>query len=107
MSDPHDPLMPVPIPALAALLMALEERKQRPLTRLEVIIARDHCHCVMLPLSQKRAMDEARGYADVDPENVWESWSQFLATHKGEEGAADSSASTLHDGDQFDGTMKR
>ena len=77
MEHPDDPLIPVPIPALAALLLALEERKQRPLTKIEVLIARDHCHCVMLPQSQKRAMELERGYADVEPENVWESWLAF------------------------------
>ena len=78
MSDPHDPLIPVPIPDLAVLLHTLQERQGRPLTKIEVMIARDHCHCVMLPLSKKLEMDRARGYPDVDPANVWESWQAFL-----------------------------
>lgn len=86
MSDAPDDLIPVPIPPLAVLLLTLQERMQRPLTKLEVIIARDNCHCVMLPRSQMLEMERERGYPDVDPNNVWDSWLAFLNTRQGRPG---------------------
>lgn len=79
MSDSPDPLIPVPVPPLAVLLLTMQERMQRPLTKIEVIIARDNCQCVMLPRSRMLEMERERGYADVDPNNVWESWLAFLS----------------------------
>lgn len=81
MSDQDDPLIPVPIPDLGVLLLTLQQRQQRPLTKIEVLIARDHCHCVMLPLSQKLQRDQERGYPDVDPADVWDSWQAFQAMY--------------------------
>ncbi len=78
--DPDDPLIPVPMPALVVLLLELQERLQRPLTRVEGLIARDHCHCVMLPRSRQLEMAVERGYTDIDPNTVWESWQAFLAS---------------------------
>lgn len=69
-----EPLVPTPVPALAVLLLNLEKQKGSPLTEAEALEARDKAACIMLPLSQKRAMDQARGYRDIDPENVWEEW---------------------------------
>jgi hypothetical protein len=76
-AEADDPLVPVPIPALGALLLNLEKQKRLPLTEIEVIQARDKAVCIMLPVSKKRAMDEKRGYEDIDPENVWPEWQSF------------------------------
>jgi hypothetical protein len=70
-------LMPVPIPALCILFAHLEKKKGAPLSRAEVLAARDSADCIMLPLSIKRRMDVARGYADLDPENAWQDWLAF------------------------------
>lgn len=70
-------LMPVPIPALCVLLTHLEKRKGAPLSREEVLTARDRADCIMLPLSIKQRMDIARGYADIDLENAWQGWLAF------------------------------
>lgn len=78
MTENEDPLVPVPIPALVTILIALERDKGAPLTREEVIDTRDNCGCMMLPYSQKMVGEEARGYSDIDLENVWESWLVFL-----------------------------
>jgi hypothetical protein len=76
---PAEPLIPVPIPALGILLLNLEKQKGSPLSEPEVLAIRDKAVCVVLPLSVKRAMDEKRGYRDVDLENVWQEWQAFRA----------------------------
>jgi hypothetical protein len=74
-----EPLVPVPIPALGVLLLNLEKMKGAPLTEQEVLEARDKAACIMLRLSAKRAMDEKRGYQDINPENVWLEWQDLRA----------------------------
>jgi uncharacterized protein YegJ (DUF2314 family) len=74
-----EPLVPVPIPALSVLLLHLEKQKGAPLSEQEVSETRDKAACIMLPLSAKRAMDEKRGYQDINPENVWLEWQAFRA----------------------------
>jgi hypothetical protein len=73
----HDPLEPVPIPALVALLLRLEKQKGEPLTEQEVNEARDKAACIMLPLSARLHMDEKRGYRDINPERAWPEWLAF------------------------------
>jgi hypothetical protein len=82
--DPADPLIPVPIPALGILLLNLEKQKGSPLSEQEVLEIRDKAVCIMLPLSAKYAMDEKRGYHDVNPENVWPEWKKFRAEALGD-----------------------
>lgn len=84
-SPSEEPLVPVPIPALGVLLLNLERQKGSPLAQEEVLAARDKAVCMMLPLSAKRAMDEKRGYEDIDPENAWSDWLAFRnAAQRGE-----------------------
>lgn len=73
----QEPVIPVPIPALGMVLLKLEEKKGHPLTEVEVLKTRDDAVCMMMRLSHKRAIEEERGYRDVDPENVWEEWLAF------------------------------
>lgn len=74
-----DALVLVPVPALTILLTNLEKNKGAALTEQEVLAARDKAACMTLPLSQKRLMDEKRGYQDIDPENAWLEWQAFCA----------------------------
>lgn len=76
-STENDPLEPVPIPALVALLLSLEKQKGTPLTEEEVNEARDKAVCIMLPLSAKLQMDEKRGYSDINPARAWPEWLAF------------------------------
>jgi hypothetical protein len=76
-STPEEPLVPVPIPPLGILLLHLEEQKGAPLTQQEVIDARDKAVCMMMRLSHKQALEDKRGYRDVDPGNVWVDWQAF------------------------------
>jgi hypothetical protein len=67
-------LVPVPVPALVALLLHLERQKGLPLTEAEVWEARDKAVCIMMPISARDKMAEKRGYPDIDLENAWTEW---------------------------------
>ena len=85
-ADPADePLVTVPVPALGILLLRLEKKKGAPLTEAEVLEARDKAVCMVMRLSHKRAMEEKRGYRDVNPQSVWEDWLVFRTQVKGDE----------------------
>ena len=66
--DADGPLIPVPIPALSALLFNLQKQKGSPLTEAEVLEIRDKAVC----------MEEKRGYADIDPQHAWEDWNLLM-----------------------------
>jgi hypothetical protein len=83
MSD-QDPLVPVPIPALVVLLTQLEARKGAPLSEDEVLAARDGAVCMMMRQSVAQLSARKRGYADLDPENVWEEWQAFCRERNAE-----------------------
>jgi len=65
---------PTFIPPLAALLAARESEQGRALTRDEVEAVRDGAVVMTLELADARAMERARGYADLEPERAWEQW---------------------------------
>jgi hypothetical protein len=73
----EEPLIPVFMPTLAALLMNREQEKGAPLTEAEVLEIRDTAIVMMMPESQADAMNDARGYLDIDPENCWQEWQQL------------------------------
>lgn len=76
-------LIIAPVPALVAVLLNLETQKGTDLTEVEVLIARDKATCIAMPLHAHRAIVEARGYDDIDPENVWAEWLEFKVTMSG------------------------
>jgi hypothetical protein len=67
-------LVPVFIPALAALLLDAEEKKGAPLTENEVLYIRDKGVCMMLEPDRAALLERKRGYHDIDPENCWIEW---------------------------------
>ena len=69
-----EPLVAVPFPPLVTLLKGLEKQKGAALTEEEVVAARDSAICMTMALSRARAMADARGYDDIDPENAWAEW---------------------------------
>lgn len=73
----REPLVITPMPALVVLLLRQEKDKGGPLTEAEVIEARDKAACVALPAPEAAAIAEARGYRDLDLENVWADWLNF------------------------------
>ncbi len=74
MSAPQDQVVPVFIPALVTMLLHEEDEKGIPLTLEEVHAIRDRSACIMMEVGDARAMDESRGYLDIDPENCWHDW---------------------------------
>lgn len=79
---PDEPLVPVIMPPLSAILTSAEDKKGSPLTIDEVNDIRDKAPAIMLPQSAQRAMVESRGYEDIDPNNVWYDW-QMLRREMG------------------------
>nr|WP_086937399.1 hypothetical protein [Thaumasiovibrio occultus] len=78
--DDLDNLIPVPVPALVTLLAQHEEDKGRALNEDEVLAIRDNAACIMMPLSAIAQLTASRGYADIDPENVWQQWQAVRET---------------------------
>ncbi len=69
-------VIPVFIPALVVLLHDAERRKGTPLTESEVLAIRDRGVCIMMAVERAIALDEKRGYNDLDPERIWEQWQE-------------------------------
>ncbi|XYQ83725.1 hypothetical protein ACTAB8_23505 [Pseudomonas syringae] len=69
-----DPICLVFIPALVAILTAVENEKGSPLTEEEVIGIRDKVTCMAVRFSVALSMEQERGYPDIVAENCWEEW---------------------------------
>ena len=63
-----------PIPALVAILLSVEKKKGSPLTKLEVDALRDKITVLVAAPEAAKAVDERRGYKDIDPSHAWEEW---------------------------------
>ena len=72
--DAEESMLLVPIPALVAVLLRAEQLKGAPLTEEEVTRIRDDAACVAMTAEMQGQLEETRGYADLDPERVWEQW---------------------------------
>jgi hypothetical protein len=70
---PPDP-SPVIIPPLVAILMNLEGKARRPLTREEVEDVTRRAPAIAMAHRDARDLERRRGYADIDPERAWEEW---------------------------------
>jgi hypothetical protein len=62
------------VPALVAVLTALEDKANKPLTQKQVERARDQGACIAMKPADARALERSRGYADLDPELAWPQW---------------------------------
>jgi hypothetical protein len=69
-------VIPVFIPALVVILHHAEKQKGSPLTEEEVLAIRDGGVCIMMAEERAIALDEKRGYNDLDPKQVWEQWQE-------------------------------
>jgi len=63
-----------PVPSLVATLLNRERSKGSPLTQSEVEEIRDNVPCIAMTKAQRAAVDDSRGYLDIDPELAWEQW---------------------------------
>src|ERR1700733_15262441 len=78
-------LVPVFIPALAPLILRAEQMKGSPLDREEVLEIRDQAASMLMSVQDARALEENRGYRDLDPERCWEEWREFRLNLLGED----------------------
>ncbi|HEY6723249.1 MAG TPA: hypothetical protein VI197_04430 [Polyangiaceae bacterium] len=67
-------LVPTIMPSLVALLLATERSEGRPLTEHEVEKLVSNSTSIAMEPKDVRALERARGYADIEPELAWEQW---------------------------------
>ena len=67
-------LVPTFMPPLRVLLAALEDKHKKPLSKQEVEAIRDEGVCIAMEPRDVQRLERSRGYADFDPELVWEQW---------------------------------
>jgi hypothetical protein len=79
MQGSEESIVPVFIPPLINILVDIERRKGSPLTEKEVLNTRDQSICLNMCVSRKLALEENRGYQDLDPEHIWTDWLSFRA----------------------------
>lgn len=77
------------IPSLVATLLDRERSKGSALTEAEVIGIRDGCPAKMLTPAEARAVEERRGYKDIDPRHCWEQWQEVRLEFFAEPGDED------------------
>lgn len=77
---PLGELVLVFMPALHALLVALERSNGKPLTKDQVESTRDRAACVAMKPRDAQRLERERGYADLNPELAWEQW-QLVRDH--------------------------
>ncbi len=73
----EEQLVPVPMPALVSLLISKQNEKEQLLTEAEVLDIRDNMVCIVLSVPRIKELEQSRGYADLNPENVWDEWQEF------------------------------
>lgn len=63
------------MPSLHATLVAVARGSASPLHRAQVLAVRDKAPCMAMHHADARKLEWSRGYADLEPELVWEQWS--------------------------------
>jgi hypothetical protein len=74
---PPDNLTVVYVPALCVVLMQMERDKGQSLCEAEVRAACDTAASVTVPVYVRDAMENSRGYRDLDPSDLWRNWLSF------------------------------
>jgi hypothetical protein len=62
------------VPSLAALLTRAKQLNNGELNERQVLAIRDASKVVAVHHDVARAMEEQRGYADIDAADAWQSW---------------------------------
>jgi hypothetical protein len=78
---PEDELLIIPVPALVAVLLAKYNEKGAALSEQEVLTCRDNAESIAMRPDVAEEVIRARGYDDLDPENIWAEWQAFLADY--------------------------
>lgn len=68
---------PMVMPPLLTSLAMKEQQLDRPLDEAEVREIVDQAVVIELDLADARAMEQARGFADLNPRRAWEQWEQL------------------------------
>jgi hypothetical protein len=71
------------VPSLAALLVEAQEINGGALTEAQVLRIRDGSHVMVVGPDQVSAVEEARGYTDIDAADAWHSWLQLPEAKRG------------------------
>ena len=72
------------IPSLAGMLWRTQQENGAALTEDEVLHIRDHWGVMVMTEDHARAMEEKRGYVDIDPADAWQSWLRLQETEAGD-----------------------
>ena len=64
-------------PSLLYLLNYMENEKGSPLNKEEVENIRDNAVCMSIAKIRLRAVEEKRGFKDIDPDNCYEEWCKY------------------------------
>lgn len=75
-APPQHRMMIISIPSRVSLLWSREQGKGSPLTEREVAETCNESASVALPLAVAAAVEDGRGYRDIDPGNCWAEWQQ-------------------------------
>lgn len=62
------------VPALVAILTRAEQLTGKPLTEEQVLKLRDANPAVVVEAVSAKAVEDGRGYADLDPADPWTAW---------------------------------
>jgi len=71
------------VPTLYAVLIAAERKAAGPLTRKQVLAIRDNGTCIAISPREAQSIERDRGYADLNPEFVWEQWQMVSRYNSG------------------------
>ena len=62
------------IPALVAILLSAERKNGAPLTQAQVELIRDRSSVMVASSGGSKAVEDRRGYQDLNPRDVWREW---------------------------------
>lgn len=62
------------VPALVAVLLSLERENGAPLSKAQVELIRDKASVMVVSLEAATAVEEKRGYRDIDASDAWREW---------------------------------
>jgi hypothetical protein len=94
MGNQEEPLFALIIPSLASVLCWLEATLGAPLSEEDVQYIAKVSPAVTMAASMRAPFEEARSYADIDPESAWDQW-QYLRKQIERQGVALSTAFPL------------
>lgn len=79
-----DSLVVVALPSLGHFLLHMEKERGLPLIESEVLAAIDEAPAITMLAEHRDEFHESRGFADLDPDNIWEEWQEFRAAWQNE-----------------------